>query len=76
MIMVKCENKLNEYPTKYANISLLGFVGILLFLPLALICGIYLWTRPEKFAKERGKFIVGLGILLWIIYAIAFTIFR
>jgi len=72
----ECGNKIKEFPTKYENVSFLGFAGIILFLPLAIISGIYLYTRPEKFAKDRGKFIVGLGILLWIIYAIALTIFR
>jgi hypothetical protein len=64
----ECGDKLGEYPKKYGNVSLLGFAGIFLFIPIALICGAYLYTRPEKFAKARGKFIILLSIVLWAIF--------
>ncbi len=92
----KCGNNLNEFPTKYGDISLLGFGGLFFFIPLVLICilfilvktiplrifiklliffiipficGIYLQTRPESFAKKRGKFItqISFGVLLFFV---------
>lgn len=65
------ENQLED-PTKYENISSLGFAGTLIFLPLAIIIGIYFLTRPEKDAKTRGKAILGLGFFLWTLYAIVY----
>jgi len=68
----ECGNKLNEYPSKYENISSLGFAGTLIFPPLAIIIGIYLLTRPEKHANNRGKVILGLCFYLWTLYAIVY----
>jgi hypothetical protein len=98
----KCGNNLNEVPTKYGNVSLLGFAGLLFFIPFVLlcivlmlskvtalkllielviiffpipvICGLYLLTRPERFAKKRGKFIiqVSLGILIFYLIVVLY----
>jgi hypothetical protein len=97
----KCGNDL-EVTTKYGNVSLLGFAGLLFFIPFVLlcivliltkvnalkllielviiffpipvICGLYLFTRPERFAKKRGKFIiqVSLGILIFYLIVVLY----
>jgi uncharacterized protein (DUF983 family) len=94
----KCDNDLNEFPTKYGNVSLLGLAGLIFFIPFVLlcivlvlakvtamelfiklliifftipfICGSYLLTRPERFAKKRGKFIIRISLGVLIFYLI------
>lgn len=50
----------------YNTTVTIGLLGLFFCLPVAFICGGYLWTRPEAFAKEKGKWLL--------IFATAFVI--
>lgn len=47
-----------------------GVVGLLVFLPLAVISGIYLWTRPEPNVKRNGRNIIVIALVLFIVFLI------
>jgi hypothetical protein len=50
--------------------KLLGLVGIVFFLPLAVFAGIYLVTRKEKSAKYWGLAFILIGGIFWAIGAV------
>ncbi|HEY0196641.1 MAG TPA: hypothetical protein VGC02_03610 [Methanobacterium sp.] len=54
----------------YDLATALGIIGTIFFIPLALICGVYLYTRPEVTAKITGKRIILVSILLWALFTI------
>lgn len=66
----ECGVELKEYPSKYQNLSLLGVAGVFLsfryasLLVLTLGIGLYMWTRPEEFAKKRGKFLIQFSVIM------------
>ncbi|WP_236951009.1 hypothetical protein [Methanobacterium subterraneum] len=49
--------------------KLLGFIGIIFFIPLTLASGIYLLTRGEKKAKYWGIAYIVIGVIFWAIGA-------
>jgi len=53
---------------KYVISYLMVFIGIIIFLPLAVISGIYLWTRPEPKTKRNGKIIIILSLVLFVLF--------
>jgi len=61
----------NEQETKKSHFvaKLLGFIGIILFIPLTLASGIYLLTRKEKNAKYWGIAYIIIGVIFWAIGA-------
>jgi len=66
----ECGHKSYEVLNKYKTISVLGLVGIFIFFPITLVIGAYLYTRPEPFAKRRGKYMVLLPIIILVILPI------
>jgi ABC-type phosphate transport system permease subunit len=63
---LKSETTGNKYVISY----LMAFIGIIIFLPLAVLSGIYLWTRPEPNAKKDGKNIIRIVLVLFIVFSI------
>ncbi len=69
------ENNLEEKKTddepkikkSYMSAKLLGLIGIIFFLPLAVVSGLYLVTRKEKSAKYWGLAFLIIGVILWAI---------
>jgi hypothetical protein len=49
----------------YMAAKLIGLVGIIFFLPLAVVSGLYLVTRKEKNAKYWGIGFIIIGLVLW-----------
>ncbi len=68
----ECGVELKEYPSKYQNLSLLGVAGVFLgfiYAPLLILTvgiGLYMWTRPEEFAKKRGKFLILFSVVIFL----------
>jgi hypothetical protein len=63
------ENNVNNEPEikkSYMSAKLLGLIGIIFFLPLAVASGLYLVTRKEKDAKYWGIAFLIVGLVLWI----------
>ncbi|NYB52302.1 MAG: hypothetical protein HVN35_07090 [Methanobacteriaceae archaeon] len=56
-----------EVKKAYMAFKLLGLIGIIFFLPLAVVSGLYLITRKEKDAKYWGFAFVISGVVLWVI---------
>jgi hypothetical protein len=67
---MECGCKIDETSAKYKNVQYLGIVGIVLFLPLALISGLYLYTRPGCGPKRRGMDIILVSLVVWVFYAV------
>ena len=68
----KCGNgfEVEGAEDKYTLVYILCLIGMFLFLPLAVICGFYLWARPEPNVKRHGR-----NILLLCLAAFLFVIF-
>jgi hypothetical protein len=56
-----------EIKKTYMSSKLLGLIGIIFFLPLAVVFGLYLVTRKEKNARYWGIAFLIAGIVLWAI---------
>jgi hypothetical protein len=67
---IECGCKIDKTAAEYKKVQYLGILGIALFLPLALISGLYLYTRPECATKRRGIDIILVSIALWVFYAV------
>lgn len=59
------EVNLDELRKSYFLTKLLGVIGIIFFLPLAVASGVYLVTRKEKNAKYWGLAFLIIGGILW-----------
>lgn len=80
------DNLKREYPenaNKYNTATGLGLIGIFfglilspLFLILGIVCGIYLWTRPDVFAKQRAKYIIMAFVIIFLTYIIIVILFN
>lgn len=71
-----------ETQDKYKTAAGLGLIGIFfgliissLFLILGIASGIYLWTRPEESAKQKGKYVVG-GCVLVLVLIFGISLFK
>lgn len=60
----------NVDENKYKKIQALAILGIFLFLPLAIICGVYLYRRPECAIKRKGMDFILISIVVWIFYVV------
>ncbi len=67
---IECGCKIDKIAAEYKKVQYLGIVGIVLFLPLALISGLYLYTRPGCGTKRRGMDIIVVSIAVWIFYGV------
>ena len=85
----ECGNRLNDFPTEYNNVSFLGLASLILvitgfggiygemiFLPIFVISGLYLYTRPEGFAKKRGKYLLTFLSALIILSVVVIVLAR
>ena len=62
------EKKVDDGPElkkSYISAKLLGLIGIIFFLPLAVAAGVYLVTRKEKDARYWGLTFLLIGGILW-----------
>ncbi len=57
----------------YKTVKALAVIGIFLFLPLAIIAGYYLYTRPECTVKRKGMDYILISIVVWVLYVAVFT---
>ena len=58
--------KVNE--NIYKKVKILAVIGIFIFLPLAIIAGLYLYTRPECSVKRKGMDYILISIAVWVFY--------
>jgi ABC-type dipeptide/oligopeptide/nickel transport system permease component len=58
--------KVNE--NIYKKVKILAIIGIFIFLPLAIIAGLYLYTRSECSVKRKGMDFILISIAVWIFY--------
>lgn len=54
-------------PNKHNTAIALGWLGILIFIPLTIVIGIYLLTCEEQNAKKQGLWMLIIGGIIWII---------
>lgn len=64
-----CKIKVEE-DDKYKKVQYLAVTGIFLFLPLAIIAGLYLYTRPQCTFKRKGMDIILISIVVWVFYVV------
>ena len=63
------ENNVNNEPEikkSYMSAKLMGLIGIIFFLPLAVASDLYLVNRQETAAKYLGIAFLIVGLVLWI----------
>ncbi len=66
---IEIRNSIEKKQTKnsYLASKLIGFIGIVFFLPLAIASGLYLITRKERSAKYWGILFLIIGGTFWAI---------
>jgi uncharacterized membrane protein YvbJ len=64
-------NSKKKKKDEYKVVKILGVVGIILFMPLAVGAGIYLITRDDKSARNAGIALTSIGII-WIVAVVLF----
>ena len=62
---IKSSIKKQQIKKSYFASKLIGFIGIIFFLPLAIASGIYLITRKEREAKFWGLAFLIIGGTFW-----------
>ncbi len=65
-----CKIKNDGNEGKYKKVQYLAIIGVVFFLPLAIVTGLYLYTRPECNIKRRGMDIILISLVLWILYVV------
>ena len=60
----------NVDENRYERIQTIAIIGIFLFLPLALVLGLYLYTRPECAVKRKGMDFILISIVVWVFYLV------
>lgn len=60
----------DDAESKHTVAYILATTGVLAFLPLGIISGIYLWTRPEPIVKKHGRNIVILCLIILVVFLI------
>ena len=66
---MECGCKLSKVDENiYKKVKTLAVIGIFIFLPLAIIAGLYLYTRPECAVKRKGMDYILISIVVWVFY--------
>ena len=66
---MECGCKLSKVDENiYKKVKILAVIGIFIFLPLAIIAGLYLYTRPECAVKRKGMDYILISIVVLVFY--------